>query len=276
MQDYTLDVSEKRAVWGRKYTVDTTSFTHGEPLPDDLAGDTCYTDGSKTNAGTGWAYTTTVEGRKHTGLGQLGPGATVFQAEVYAIRMAAEKLKDINCKNITFYSDSQSALQMLNGFFFNSLSGQACSNALNELGAGCEVTLRWVKAHIGHARNEEADQLAKAGTEEPLPGDHDLPLSKAFFRAELKGGLQQMWDERWDSYKNTNLYRQTRQFLPKFYEKISKDVCKLSRDKLSHVIQAITGHGYLHYHQFKLNRVDSPNCRWCEEEDETAWHIIHD
>ena len=133
-----------------------------------------------------------------------------------------------------------------------------------------------MKAHIGHAQNEEADALAKAGTEEPVPADLDLPLSKAFFRAQIKEGVQQEWDTRWNSRDKMRFYRQTRQFLSRQNARFTKDVSKLNREALSHVIQTITGHGYLHYHQQKLGRVESPNCRWCEEEDETGWHLIHD
>ena len=38
----------------------------------------------------------------------------------------------------------------------------------------------------------------------------------------------------------------------------------------------ITGHNSLNYHQYHLGNVDSPKCRLCEDELETAAHLITD
>ncbi len=58
----------------------------------------------------------------------------------------------------------QSALHALNAITFNSILVRQCMDALNTLSKTNSVTLRWVKAHVGHKLNEEADDLAKCGT----------------------------------------------------------------------------------------------------------------
>jgi hypothetical protein len=81
--------------------------------PDKRGGLIWYTDGSKTNKGTGaGVYCYGARRRLSFSLGQY---TTVFQAEVYAIKACADENIDRNCKNRNIYilSDSQAAIQTL-------------------------------------------------------------------------------------------------------------------------------------------------------------------
>ena len=71
----------------------------------------------------------------------LGNTATVFQAEITAIRKSAEMLLKSGWKNqiITFYSDSQASLAALNKLTVNSDTVEKCLNALNALGKNNKV-----------------------------------------------------------------------------------------------------------------------------------------
>jgi ribonuclease HI len=72
-----------------------------------------YTDGSKTNKGTGAGVYCYSTGRKLS----FSPGqhTTVFQVEVYAIEVCAVENLDRNYKNRNIYilSDSQAAIKAL-------------------------------------------------------------------------------------------------------------------------------------------------------------------
>ena len=89
---------------------------------------------------------------------------TVFQAETAAIKHAAEELITFNNQQITFWSDSLSALQALSNKIHNNKSINDCHKALTKLADENTVHLKWIKAHTGHWGNEKADELAKAGT----------------------------------------------------------------------------------------------------------------
>ena len=93
----------------------------------------------------------------------LGSTATVFQAEVTAIRKSAQMLLDNKWEKhtITFFSDSQASLAALNKWTIKSDRVDKCLNALNALGKKNTIHLRWVKAHVGIHGNEVASLLKK-------------------------------------------------------------------------------------------------------------------
>ena len=78
---------------------------------------TCYTDGSKTEEGTGYGSTTTTNNNNielNTQPSKLPDYCTVYQAELTAITNAASALNTIaNNKTIVFFTDSQSSIEAL-------------------------------------------------------------------------------------------------------------------------------------------------------------------
>ncbi len=112
----------------------------------------------------GRGYVANDQGIGYEGYGSLGRRSSVFQAEVTAIRKAARALLPIKGREILFFVDSQAALHALNAITFNSILVRQCMDALNTLSKTNFVTPQWVKAHMGHKLNKEADDLAKRGT----------------------------------------------------------------------------------------------------------------
>ena len=134
-------------------------------LPSEIPlGIVSYTDGLLLNNKTGCSVHT-VLGKTviYNGNFYLGNTATVFQAEITAIRKSAQMLLRAGWKNqtITFYSNSQASLAALNKSTVNSYAVEKCLNDLNILGKENQVHLRWVKAHVGIHGNEIADFLEK-------------------------------------------------------------------------------------------------------------------
>ena len=84
---------------------------------------------------------------------------TVFQAETAAIKHAAEELITFNNQQITFWSDSLSALQALSNKIYNNTSITDCHKALTKLADENTVQLKCIKAYTGHWGNKKADEL---------------------------------------------------------------------------------------------------------------------
>ena len=55
---------------------------------------------------------------------------------------------------------------------------------------------------------------------------------------------------------------------------VSKVLLRLGRKDLSIMGQAITGHNRLNKHESKVNSEIDPTCRFCMEDEETAWHVV--
>ena len=110
----------------------------------------CYTDGSKTDDGSGCAYiikTKDYDIQEYTHLGKL---ATVFQAEITAITQASMALNNLETsrKEITNYIDSQSAIKALNTHFTTQKTVKECKEQLTKLQQKSnQITLHWIPAH---------------------------------------------------------------------------------------------------------------------------------
>ncbi|KAJ8912199.1 hypothetical protein NQ315_003803 [Exocentrus adspersus] len=99
----------------------------------------------------------------------LGSYATVFQVEVFAVLMVAQREDVKNCteERIFICSDSQAALRAISSPRTRSMLVQECGDALESLDRQKEVGLVWVPGHMRISGNERADQLARLGSGEP-------------------------------------------------------------------------------------------------------------
>ncbi|XP_059091313.1 uncharacterized protein LOC131886882 [Tigriopus californicus] len=239
-----------------------------------------FTDGSKTNNGVGWGYHIVCENDSDPlqGHGKLGDDNSVFQAEVFAITNAARSLLASSTeahKIIDFYIDSQAAIKAIGKISSISKVVEECINTLNSLGVNNMVMLHWIKAHVGHDLNEKVDALAKLGsTEGPYK---QLPRPTTVHAIAFRDILMDKWQELWmkpDKTFNKLPFRQTRLWFENVDNKYSKDFLKLDRSILSKLIQAISGHSYLNYHQYKIGRTSTELCRFCKAANEESHHIV--
>ncbi len=251
--------------WVKNYKIDLSSFTDGSPLEGDHV--ECFTDRSLLKKASGWGYIMNDQGIGCEGHGSLGHRSSVFQAEVTAIIKAARALLPVKGREILFFIDSQAALHALNAIAFNSILVRQCMDALNTPSKTNSVTLRWVKAHMGHKLNEEADDLAKCGTGSdtifppPIPRSLSKQLVKKIFTTK--------WMEHWKDIPmcwQTKYWIQTPGSLPHW-------VIRLSRSMLSLILQALTGHNYLNYHKKTVGNIHSDRSRYCRDKCEEFYHL---
>ena len=117
-----------------------------------------FTDGSKTAHHVGAGFTirrgnnTMVENSY-----KLPNDCTVFQAEIYAIKMAMQSFNDHILHSdayIKVFSDSRAAIQALNSNFFSSQLVKDTVTHLNIIGSKVNrLEISWIKAHVGHEGN---------------------------------------------------------------------------------------------------------------------------
>ena len=148
-----------------------------------------------------------------------------------------------------FYCDNQGAVKTLDSPEVNSNLIADCSHLLSEIGERVPLTLHWIKAHVGYAGNERADTLAKLGTKLPNNKIEKIPIPRSYVKRVLESATLFHWNQSWNA--STTLYRQTKEWLGEIQPYYSQKLIQLDRETYGKVIQLITGHCYLRYHQNK-------------------------
>ena len=263
-------------IWNQKYEVNRNSLITGKPTPKSVC---CYTDGSKYVGRVGWGFHIKITNETSNdiiveGFGRLNDEASVFQAEVMAIIKAVTRIRELAPQaEWDFYCDNQGAVKTLDNPEVNTELVAECSRALSELGETANVTLHWIKAHVGYPGNERADTLAKNGTRVKDELMERIPIPRSYLKFILEQTLLEKWNKTWSHYPGL---RQTKLWFPEIQAHKSEKLMKLEREEFGKVLQVITGHNYLRYHQNKWDPKIAPECRFCGFKREDAHHIIQD
>jgi ribonuclease HI len=256
----------------RRYNINLSSFT-GEKKYQKRSQYTIYTDGSKQDGKAGAGYQI-YKGKNAImdGSMRLPDWATVFQTELYAIEQACIRLanSDESVKYVKIFTDSQAAIRALKNDVQEQNSVSNANKALNSLrDRVCYLTVAWTRGHVGNEGNEKADELAKAGTLLEEVCAIDRPL--CHLKESIEKELVKDWDSVWLRYKEG---RMSKQFIKKYDKKKCKDAMSYGRGKLGTLIRIITGHNALGYFRNKIDSDVDPMCRFCQEGDETFWHML--
>ncbi|KAJ8917941.1 hypothetical protein NQ315_002636 [Exocentrus adspersus] len=218
-----------------------------------LPGITWYTDGSKTEQGTGAGI---YSGMRKIELSlPLGRYTSVFQAEVYALLQCAREnnLRAYRNKRINILTDSQAALKGLRNHKVTSRLLWECWEELSDLARHNRVVLLWVPGHSGIKGNEKADELARKGSSASYIGPEPaVGVSKTMVRSQAPTF-----------------------FIREPSAKLTRELLTLSRNKLRIITGLLTGHCVLKAHLIRMGLYNGdPNCRLCGRGAESAYHIL--
>ncbi|XP_060809452.1 uncharacterized protein LOC132901769 [Amyelois transitella] len=237
-----------------------------------ITGPQVYTDGSKMEGKVGAALTWWESGKEiHSQVFSLDPTCTVFQSELYALHRAVSRALESEEEAINILSDSRSSLELLCSTRLTHPLAKAIRESIAVIRSrGRRVRLFWLRAHVGTAGNERADELAKEGaSKENLSPDYaEVPLS--YVRRKIREESIARWQDRFDTASQGAV---TRTFFPD----VSKAYSFVRGTNLNHLhVQILTGHGGFgeYLHRFKLK--DSPGCECDPNVSESVWHIILD
>jgi ribonuclease HI len=232
-----------------------------------------YTDGSLRDGLAGYGiYSANPETSVSASLGHL---STVFQAEILAISVCLSDCLQIGLKDkrVFICSDSQAALKALNSYKFESKLVVECWHLLQAFSAINAVTLVWVPGHSDILGNENADSLARIGSDvdaiAPVPC---VPLSKGWAKMTIKSWANTEHNLLWNKLLTC---RQTKLLIKKPLSKIeaAKIRC-LKREKLRTLVGVLTGHFNFNKHLLTMGLATSSLCSRCLEDEDTAYHLV--
>ena len=152
-----------------------------------------YTDGSKDGNKVGAGIIVEAETQK---IG-LNGSATVFTAELTALKKALELIAHNQSSHFVVFTDSLSALEAIQSRDFNHpIVVDICVDYFNLLTINKHVVLAWVPSHMGIPGNEKADRAAKAALSEPV-SVQNIPFKDLYpqIRKKVKNSWQDLWDQ---------------------------------------------------------------------------------
>lgn len=232
--------------------------------------DAWFTDGSGANGRYGaGVFNPKTKTRVSLPMGRL---ATVFQAEVLAIRECMRLCLERGTKgrHVLVHSDSRAAINALAKPHTDSAIVWDSMQLINEVGENNKITLVWIPGHQGFYGNEEADRLAKLGTEEePVRQMVGIPfaIGKSFIQSRLKRQHLHLWQTREEC-------RQAKLLMIAPTPNRTKELLTLGRARLRLGIGLLTGHNALRSHMHKLGLAEQRECRLCGAEEESSVHIL--
>ncbi|KAI3378370.1 hypothetical protein SNEBB_006622, partial [Seison nebaliae] len=234
----------------------------------------CFTDGSKTEIGTGVGSVIRTSNIQEDISLTFCSNASVYQMEITAVSVTAETLLQMGTedKNVTIYSDSQATVKALMSNPVLSKSTLECIRKLNELAETNRVSINWIPAHQGYEGNELADSLAKAGANDHFIGPTpSIPIPLSQVRRIVKENMHNVHKQEWLSKDEC---RQTKMFCLEPSSRRKVELLKLKRQELRDAIQVLTGHANLARHKHLCKKSTSPICASCKTEEETASHFL--
>ena len=155
----------------KKETTDSSIFrTKFQELPSEYPDfQHKYTDGSKD----GPNVASTCVSQNHTRKCRLPDNASIFTAEIQAINMALDYIKDANVSKVLIFSVSLSVLQSINNCKLDNPLVQDILLRFHNLSSK-HIILCWLPSHTGIKDNEKADIAAKSALLLP-PSNFKLP-----------------------------------------------------------------------------------------------------
>ena len=167
---------------------------------------------------------------------------------------------------------AQAALKALAAVKTKSSLVQECKQALCELGSTNWVKLLWVPGHSNIEGNEQADALAREGSQQLLVGPEPaLAYPKASASRSIEDWSHSQFVDFWISHPGL---RQAKVLISGPLPKRAEEILRLSRKHMRVVVSFLTGHGPFRKHLHTIGVVNNPDCRFCEEVEETSIHLL--
>ncbi len=233
-----------------------------------------YTDASKEDKNVGYAWVASDGDYMIAEDIYSGREMSVFYAEVMAIKEALSWIKSQNddTRSYEIYSDSLSAVNVLNGYIANGPVICETMELFKSLSDGnYSIKVAWTKGHANTTGNEYADALARSGAK--AAGDISYttpytPITTKMIKTMVQGWILGLWQEAWDRAED---YKVSRLFYPSIRGESITSCFNLA--ELQTLSMIVTGHGLWKKHLRHWKNIQDYSCSLCGEDWEYPWHL---
>ena len=227
-----------------------------------------YTDGSKLEDGrTGAAfYVCQYKVTKHFRTSHI----CIMRAELVAILMALNWMNaNIASSSVVIFTDSLSALQIINSYFIRCGIVNEILSMINSLRVkDVFVDFQWIPSHCGIVGNEIVDRAAKNGA---LKRVVDIKISNTTYEVTATRliDFKKIWQTEWNDPQNHG------RFLHALHNNVTKPIHikGLSRREDCLIQQLRVGKCRLNFYLFQIQQHDTGLCELCGE-PETVEHFL--
>ena len=198
---------------------------------------------------------------------------SVYTAELIALLLALDWIRDVKPSNSVIFTDSLSALEALQNplehINKNAIIKEIVVILFELINNQIKVIFNWIPSHVDIKENDKVDSLAKDACKNEL-----IQIQVPINRSEINKEIQLKYQIIWERQYNLNNKGQ-------FFKLIEPDVkniqiINLQNKHMETIIYRLkTGHNRLNMHLHKLGLHDSGLCDFCEE-PETVKHYLLD
>ena len=210
-----------------------------------------YTDGSKTQNGTGYAIVV-----EHSIIKvKLHPDTSILTVEINALKYALKITTKYYSTKFVIFCDSAGAIASISNQWSDSTTIHECQNTyIESTKNNNSITLVWIPSHTGIEMNEKADKAAReVANSTVLYHNTSQPLDSLL--DHLKQKIKDHWNKQWFSIEKPRLLT----IKEDFYKKIVPPT--LNRRNQVITSRIIIGHTKI-THRFLLTKEDQPSCEW--------------
>uniref|UniRef100_A0A0A9XZ92 Gag-Pol polyprotein n=2 Tax=Lygus hesperus TaxID=30085 RepID=A0A0A9XZ92_LYGHE len=255
-RQYQVDISESPNTSAASYFLEKINTKYNAMYK-------LFTDGSKRTTGTGAAFYDPQTQVKC--MFKLPIDASIFTAELVAIKLAIQYAANLHTNSIAIFSDSQSSLKHLQrlGKHKDRLTNEIVNAIQETVSRGVMVHLVWVKAHVNIRPNEEADEAAARAIREGTPVHFHSNLD---LKRRSKINMYQKWNTKYseNSEKKGEFYLSVQPTIPRhpwFCEG------EFDRKSIRIISRLRFNHHRLPAHLYKIGLLEDPKCP-CNNVDE--------
>jgi kelch-like protein 2/3 len=198
---------------------------------------------------------------------RLQDGASIYTAELRAIRRALDIISSSGEDKFLIVSDSLSSLTALKGNNYDNPDVlyilERCHFLIQD---GKAITFVWCPSHIGIKGNETADRMAKEALNHRIS---ELWIPYTDLKPKINRYVYDKWQRTWDVEVDNKLHS----IRPDLTQSWSKG---FRSDRREEVVLARSRIGHTHFtHSYLLKREDRPECIPCAT-PLTVKHILVD